>query len=102
MKSPRLAPRVGDRQLQDTLQRMLDDLYLLNTMAGKYETRKMRMTSGKPEDISLGANLLGAFPIMQTTTLDETVVIVKADGSLRVTATFEGAAQDVTWLVVRV
>ena len=98
MKSPR---RVDDRQLQETLQRMLDDLFLLNTLVSKYETRKMKMTSGTPADISLGANLLGAFPIAQATTIDETVVVIKADGSLRVTATFEGAAQEVTWMVVK-
>lgn len=100
-RSPKLAPRVADRALQDVLQRMLDDLTDLNKLSGMFSHRTLNMKSGVSADIKTGENLLGAFPIRQASSIDWHSVEVNGDGSLKITAEFEGGDQEVTWIVVR-
>jgi len=101
LKSPRLAPRVADRATQDVLQRILDDIYALNSMAGKFFTVSRKMKTGEPEDFSTDTNLVGAFPVAQVSSIDWHSVEIKRDGSLRITAEFEDGPQTITWVLVR-
>ena len=100
-RSPKLAPRVADRSLQDVLQRMLDDLADLNKTSGMFSTRTVRMRSGESIDIKTGENLTGAFPVRQANSIDWHSVEVLPDGGLKILAEFDGGDQDVTWVVVR-
>lgn len=100
IKTPSLAPRIEDKNMQTFLQFIRDDINTLAT-SDRFDTRKIKMTSGRGEVISGQANLVGAIPIAMGVTLDANTVVVRPDGSLLVTADFGGPAMEVTWLTIK-
>jgi len=100
IKSPKLAPKLNDKSLQDVLQRMLDDIHGLASITA-FETRTVDTKSGEKVTLSAPFEIAGAVPIKFITTLDSTTVVSKNNGNVEVVVEFGGAHQSITWLIFK-